>query len=507
MHIKKINFLVLLVTIVCFTWIFLFSLVFDSSVYISQNKFISLIVAFIILIIWFFAYKFLNNEVHYLTTKKEIIFLIIYFLIVLFLEAMVLMQLNVMPGWDYGVIFDNALKYATEGTRNNAVYIEYFQYFPNNILIFVLMLISIKLGNLININPIISIEIMNVCFINFSLIMLYLTIRKKFGVKNSIFSSIISLFFLPIYLYSPIVYSDTLSLFIGISFIYLFLNIDDNKINKKNTMIFILVGTLMFLGKSLKVTSLIVLIALIINLVLKTKIKNSIIYLLTMFLSFILLNSMFNVVIVNRNSFHFNVNDYGQIPYTHWIMMGVEDKDADNSERNTYGGYNVHDYDKTESFATGKDAQKYNIKEYMNRVNKMGFVGYAEFLTKKSVNIWADGYYFSNVKLGISPINNNTILRKFLLQDSTTKYFGIYFTQGVNFSFLIALIIGAVLKVKDKCEEVDYVRLAIIGIMIFLLFWEGRSRYLVNYIPIFIFIIVEFYNLIYIKLYRRKYEK
>ena len=216
---------------------------------------------------------------------------------------------------------------------------------------------------------------------------------------------------------------------------------------------------------------------------------------------------MFNVVIVNRNSFHFNVNDYGQIPYTHWKMMGVEDKDADNSERNTYGGYNVHDYDKTESFATVKDAQKYNIKEYMKRVNKMGFVGYAEFLTKKSVNIWADGYYFSNVKLGISPINNNTILRKFLLQDSTTKYFGIYFTQGVNFSFLIALIIGAVLKVKDKCEEVDSVRLAIIGIMIFLLFWEGRSRYLVNYIPIFIFIIVEFYNLIYIKLYRRKYEK
>ena len=58
---------------------------------------------------------------------------------------------------------------------------------------------------------------------------------------------------------------------------------------------------------------------------------------------------------------------------------------------------------------------------------------------------------------------------------------------------LVIIIIGSILKLSKK-SEIDYLRLSLIGLFIFFLLWENRSRYIFNYIPIFILIIVDFYN-------------
>ena len=493
---KKISQLILIVTIICFSWIFLFSFKYDSSVYMHYNQFISLVVAIIILVIWYLIYHFLIVKMINISRKKETIFLIIYFLIVFFAQFIVLNQLDVLPAWDYGVIYDNALKYALNSSRNNAVYIEYFQYFPNNILLFVMMVIAIRCGRIFGLKALFSIELMNIIFIDLSLMLLYITVRKVFGKKEAIMSSIISLFFISLFLYSPIVYSDTLSLFIGILLIYLFTLLDEKKSEMKNIILLIAIGFVAFMGKNIKVTSLIVLIALLFNYFFKNKFKENIISILIIMITFLTLSVGFNVVIVNKSSFNFKINEYGSIPYTHWIMMGVEDKDVDNSDRNTYGGYNLDDYKFTQNFKNGKSAQPYNIKEYKKRVSKLGIIGYADFLTKKSVNIWTDGYYFANVKLLRQPVQSDSLMRNFLFNDEHTKLIGIYFTQGVTLAFLISLIAGSIIKLKENEKGIDVVRLALIGIMIFLMFWEGRSRYLVNFIPLFIYIIVEFYYLL-----------
>ena len=47
------------------------------------------------------------------------------------------------------------------------------------------------------------------------------------------------------------------------------------------------------------------------------------------------------------------------------------------------------------------------------------------------------------------------------------------------------------MKYNEKNEYLDIGKLAIIGIILFILIFEGRARYLVNYIPIFIFIGVD----------------
>lgn len=493
---KIINKIILISTIILFSWIFVFSFFFQSNVYYFENSFISLLITIPIFLLWIFCYKKIKN-IKEISLKTEIVVLISYFVIVSIIQIIVLKQLNVNPGWDFGVIYNNALKFATTGSRSGATYIEYMQLFPNNIFIFLIMVLAIKIFGFVGLAAIDSIHLINIIFIDISLLLIYLTVRKIFSKKEAIFSLLITFFFQALFIYTPIVYSDTLSLFIGILFIYLFTFID-NKINKKSIILFIIIGILAFIGKSIKVTSLIVLIALMINHLYKYKIKNTIIALLIIAVPFLSINLAFNKIIVPAGRFAFKVNEYGSYPYTHWLMMGIEDIDADNSERNSYGGYNVNDYNKTRSFETGKTAQKYNIEEYIRRVKKMGVFGYIEFLTKKNVNMWTDGYYFSNVAIGINPVND-TPLRKWIRNDDT-KYYGIYFNQAVVYSFLLMLIIGSILKLKEsEYKEIDYIRLSIIGILIFLSFWEARSRYLVNFIPIFILVIVEFNKIIYEK--------
>lgn len=493
---KIINKSILLFSIICFSWIFIFSLFLDSNVFYSENSFISLLISPIIIGIWYFIFQFIQKKKK-ITVRNEICFLIFYFLLVTIIQIVVLKELNVIPGWDFGVVYDNALKYAQTGTREGAVYSEYFQLFPNNIPIFLLMVIVIKIGMIVGFSGTMSIRLMNIVFIDGSLFLLFLTARRMYNSKVAIFSLIVSLFFVALFLYTPIVYSDTLSLFVGLLFIYIFTFIKDDNLSKKNILLLILIGIVVFIGKSLKVTSLIVFIALLGNYFLTHKIKTSIIFTGIIAMTFLIINLAFNKIIVPADRFSFKVNNYGSYPYTHWVMMGVEDKDADNSGRNTYGGYNVKDYEKTLSFKSGKKAQKFNIEEYKKRVGKLGFIGYIEFLTKKNVNIWTDGYYFSNIKLSILPVKRNSTLRRFIL-DNNTKYYGIYFTQGVTYAFLLLLIVGSFfLLKKKKYKNVDYLRLSLLGILFFLSFWEGRSRYLVNYIPIFILIIVQFYDLLF----------
>lgn len=491
---KIINKIILGFTILCFSWIFLFSLFLDSNVFYKENSWISLVISFIIIGIWAGIYYFFQKKIKKISKKWEWIIGILYFLCVTGIQILVLNQLNVEPGWDFGVVFNNALTYVQTGSRDTAVYREYFQLFPNNISILLLMIVAIKLGNIVGIQALTSIQVMNIIFIDFSLILLYLTVRKKLGIKNAIFSLIISFFFVPLFLYTPIVYSDTLSLFVGILFLYLFTFMKDEKWNKKNIILWILIGITVFIGKLIKITSIIICIAWMINYFFTHKGKPRFIAAGIIIGTFLVFNLMFNHLIVAG---HFKVDDYGSYPFTHWLMMGIEDKEADNSGRNTYGGYNEKDYQKTQNFKTGKDAQKYNLKEYVRRVKQYGPAGYIMFLTRKNVNIWTDGYYYSNIAININPKPKDTLLRNFICNDST-KYYGIYFTQGIQYAFLLLVIAGAIILWNEKdTKELDIFRLSLIGLLIFLSFWEGRSRYIVNFIPIFIIMIVSFYYSIY----------
>lgn len=482
---KTINNVVLISTILIFTIIFVCSTFMQSNVFYSQNHLISLLFIIPIFIIFYNLFK-IKRKIQNISLKKTIIFLILYYIIVSILQFIVLKYLSVNPNWDFGVVFDSAVNYANNGIRANATYPEYFQYFPNNIMLFIIEVIFIKIGNLFGIKAIISCCIMNILFIDLALLLLFLVLRKKYDNMIGIIGLIISFFFIPLFLYTPIFYSDTISLFIPLLILLLYLYVDDNK---KNYIIFACLGFILFLGWQIKISSIFILIAILFDYILNH--KKIILNLLLMISVFIILTVLFKTLIVNNKRFEFQQNEYGSYPFTHWIMMGVEDIEKDNSGRNSFGGYSSEDYDLSRKFTTGKEAMLFNINEYLNRVNKMGIIKYSEFLIRKSVNVWTDGYYFADTKLSLKPRNSDNIIRNFMFQNEKTKFLMINLTQSVQYVFILFLIIGSIFKLKDDNYKFDYLRLTILGLFVFFLFWEARSRYIFNYIPIFILIIIE----------------
>lgn len=483
---KIINKTTLITALIIFSYIFICSLFMQSNVSYNQNQFISLLFALPIIFIFYKISKL--NKYKDISLKKTIIFLIIYFAIVSIIQIIVLRFLSVNPGWDFGVLFSDAVNYANTGSRKGSVFMEYFQYYPNNIMLFKIMTLFIKVGNLFGIKAIISCYIMNILFIDFALLLLFLVLKKKFGISTGFAGLIISLFFLPLFLYTPVFYSDTMSLFIPLLILLLYLYVDKEK-TKRNYIIFLLLGIVLFFGFQLKISSIFILIAIIIDYIINH--KKIIINLIIMTVTFLLLNFLFKTLIVNNPRYEFKQNDYGKYPFTHWIMMGVEDIDKDNSGRNSYGGYSGTDFDMSRSYKTGNDAMKFNISEYFNRVNKMGMLKYGEFLTRKGVNIWTDGYYYSDVKLSISPKDSDNKIRDIMYNNKTTKYLLINFTQGVQYAFILIMIFGIIKQIKNKSEYFDYLLLTLIGLFVFFLFWGARSRYIFNYVPIFIVIIIK----------------
>lgn len=482
---KTINNVVLISTILIFTIIFVCSTFMQSNVFYSQNHLISLLFIIPIFIIFYNLFK-IKRKIQNISLKRTIIFLILYYIIVSILQFIVLKYLSVNPNWDFGVVFDSAVNYANNGIRANATYPEYFQYFPNNIMLFIIEVIFIKIGNLFGIKAIISCCIMNILFIDLALLLLFLVLRKKYDNMIGIIGLIISFFFIPLFLYTPIFYSDTISLFIPLLILLLYLYVDDNK---KNYIIFACLGFILFLGWQIKLSSIFILIAILFDYILNH--KKIILNLLLMISVFIISTILFKTLIVNNKKFEFQQNEYGSYPFTHWIMMGVEDIEKDNSGRNSFGGYSSEDYDLSRKFTTGKEAMPFNINEYLNRVNKMGIIKYSEFLIRKSVNVWTDGYYFADTKLSLKPRNSDNIIRNFMFQNEKTKFLMINLTQSVQYVFILFLIIGSIFKLKDDNYKFDYLRLTILGLFVFFLFWEARSRYIFNYIPIFILIIIE----------------
>lgn len=487
---------ILIFTILVFSVIFIFSFFYESNVYYKTNFLMSLLFSGIILCFWFISYKGLK-KINYLTKKKEINLLLFYFIIVSVIQIIVLKNLSVAPSWDFGMVFSNASSFVATGVRNLQVYPEYLQLFPNNIMLFIFLVIFIKFGSFFGLTAIHSAYLMNILFIDLSLFVLFLVTKKMFDNKNAFFSLLVSFFFLPLFLYTPIFYTDTVSLFIAISFIYVYLHIDFEKsLNCKNIFLFIFFGILLFLGKEIKITSIFIFVAIFLDFIFNHKSIKLLANFLISLVIFIILLFLFKIFIVQNQRFQFKVNDYGSVPYTHWIMMGVEDIDKDNSARNSYGGYNSDDYILTESYDNGSLAIKFNIKEYIERVKKMGTFKYSNFLIKKAVNTWTDGFYFSDVKLSINSYHKEEKLYNILFVNEKSKNMFISFSQGVQYAFLITLILGSGIKLKKKELKIDYIRLTILGLFIFFLFWENRSRYLLNYIPIFILVIIETINLL-----------
>lgn len=439
--------------------------------------------------VWYVLHKKIKD----LTKKQEIWIVSILFLIILLIQGFAGYYLFEKPGWDWQIIFENAMEFARGNT--DKVNWVYMQQFPNNVALFILQAVCFKVLYMTHIIPQTYLAtlgasvVINIIVIDIAMILTWLTVRNLFGKKTGIFSIVIMILCNSFFTFVPILYTDTLALFIPIGILYVYsCYLKKKELSwKQGIWYYILFGVLLFLGAKIKFTCVIMLIAIFMDMVFRRiswkqigQMAGSIV--VTFLVCTVLFTGFQNIFFKDLKGVS---NTPNKVPYTHWIMMGLKERKSMIPGINFVGAYDVDDYSLTFKTEPDKRVEK-NIDEIVKRLNKHGILGYPKFLYDKLQFTWNDGNYYGSALIGAAPVRKDNIFRD--IYNSGGKYNDILMSiqDGMSVYLYAMFIIMSIYFIKTKKNECHVVLLAIFGLLVFLLLWEASPKYLLHYVPIFI---------------------
>lgn len=362
---------------------------------------------------------------------------------------------------------------------------EYFSNFPHNLFITKVSQATLIVGKLLGLTNFLSyyqiLMILNTFFIDITIILGVLCLKRLFG-KEAILPGtlLFGIMSVPIMLYIPICYTDTFSMPFIMAILCLLIWGRDNlpQLEKKHYIIYgIVLGLLTFVAVSLKTTSLILIIAASIFLLPKLKKK----FIPILISTSLIIVPFWGIWCGYENSV---LDSNKRVPLTHWIMMGAIGD----------GGWNQQDYINTfNAINSGENVVQQNLNTTSERFDTLGLDGYLSVLGRKISTTWGDGTFYAPYKLYLGGASQNDFQRTFIAGTSHSKQT----YKILNIVWLTALLLICFYSIKNifKDEDIFFniIKLAIVGLFIFLLIWETRSRYVINYLPLII--ILTFYSI------------
>ncbi len=462
--------------VIIYTLIIFMLLFININNFIQENiwmtvKLLTLVLIFIgILVI-------INNKIINKLSEKALKIIIYTLLIILLiLECLSTYYFRVKFNWDVKDIMDTAISMAQNGEVINGWY---FKTFPNNIAALAMFFIAMK----ICLNKVAGAYILNIVLVFITGIFTIKSANELGGRKLGVNAALLLVMFAPFYLYCPILYTDTLSVLFPILTFYLWLKAKRLEDVKKKKLYYAGMTIASFIGFCIKPVTAIVLIAVIIDEILMCKKQFKMITI--SIILFIILNSIYGFLInkiVIRDVKH-NDTVY---PYTHWVMMGLNKPKSEGGTSIGWGAYSPEDVETTENQTTYNEKVTKNIEVIRQRLEDFGIEGYTSFLINKLKYIWNDSTFYVFNKIGWDTINRTSLPYKYVLgeksEDILKPFIKIYYS-----TIMIMVLVTVVTSIKsEKKEEIRILILSILGMTIFLLLWEARSRYIYSLIPILV---------------------
>ena len=408
------------------------------------------------------------------------------------LQALCLNNLAVAPSWDFGVIMNAAGDISAGHTIR---YWKYFQEYPYNLYpaVYVGAFKTLLFGHAA------APYLLNILSVTASITGACLLTQRLYSRRAAVLAAFLCLAVTPFYLNIPIVYTDTLSMPFVIWTVYVWTYIRTGK-GKPILYCFIL-GMLSALGFLIKQIAAIGFVAFVVDFMFCRKEyhtktltdKKTLLEKLSAVLPLAASISAFVIILYSNTlclgymRFSNRVVVYDKLPYTHWLMMGMNTNYEEGGTSYGYGGFSAEDLKFTRLFTTTTAMKEANTAVMKTRLYRFGVIGYAKFLLKKAEWTWTDGAYFVPTKLARHPVKR-TVFHKIVLT-STGKMntlFRIFsqFVQTIILSMILTGCIAALLKRTNDAFRLMV--LMCLGLMVFLLFWETRSRYLIFMLPVFV---------------------
>ena len=455
---------------VCFTWAI--AAVFIINYYSYCLPILAPLAAVFLSFIVFVWKVIKKNEAFLLGYRKVITWG--FFLFIGIVQIIMIFPLRYTPKWDVDALFGGASEWGMTG--DFASYHAYFAYFHNNWGGLILFRAVFGIARLFGVKDFfIAASLFNSAL---SLTTMYLTgsvCEKLVGIRGRLTASLIFSISLPFYFIAPAFYTDALTMVFPILIFSLYLAAREQEKLIKRLLIFALMGLAAGVGYGIKATVVIMLIAVIVDAVLNQDLKKFV-PMLPITAILMLACSLAAQGIIFR---HLDRREAKRLetPILHWVMMGTVGN----------GTYNRNEYAFTKSFEDPAERRSAVKERLFERLKSYDIGDYAELFTRKLGINFGDGTYGLSDCLGC-PHGEDNALQSFLVKDGAYHAVYKHICAGALIALYIPLIVSCVLDVKGKRTARDLFapRLALFGLMLFLLFWEARWRYFSNYMPMII---------------------
>ena len=404
---------------------------------------------------------------------------------------------SIEPSWDYGVVLRSALELSRDGVLTDMPYFSRypFQIYPLLYMTFFMKLIHARtMAAACGVSYVLS--IVHILVALYGAFFLGKLLRgKRFGLKILLFCMGSA----PLFLSASICYTDTLALPFPVWTLALWLYARKMPVltkqqKWKKAALYVGSGMMAGFGFRIKSIAAIGLVALMIFLLFdRTEQKNeqdegkdasffwqrpavkkcmTILLLLLGFLIILAGSSLVaGAVGYGDDDVH---DDRYTYPLTHWFMMGAN--------RETIGAYNVHDDAFTRSVPTYAERQKQTTARFVERLRMEGTSGYLKFLSHKLEAMLCTGNYQVGGKLAQHPLIVHPALKA---GDGPLVQCYLDYQQAFQAVVLFSLLMGIILLVrKPGGWAFRLTAMMLIGVVLFLLLWEGKARYLLFLVPV-----------------------
>ncbi len=462
--------------------LFSFQMIFDIPFmhkYFTSNHLFILLAAALLFALGYFSILLLYR----LSERRRLMVRIVFVFLFFCAQFYLFWKTSFQPGWDADLVVGAAINGFTD--------MMYFSKFPNNLFITVIMQIYLAMTDfLFFISPLKRLIILNLIIIDLAIMFLYLSTRRVFGERRADVALLLGIFLFGFNPWLSTPYTDTFGSLFPIAMLYCIIRMYTDKGKKSVAVFSALLGVFAVVGAYIKITSIIVVIALALLILFNLLCKNSDVMKLKrehLFFAPGVCAALLAVFIILYPS-NARIQDENPTEVPRGVFYFLETGLANFGS----GNWNADTFYWTAENIKNDDYEQQATERILAILQDYGALGTAQHLYFKTLWNGTDGTFSYGMEgaFHTSPQDSADTLRGALQSYvyATSDFFQNTLSQIMQALWLIVCLFGAVsIFNKDDGDFTLLARLAVGGLFVFLMLFEGRSRYVFLYVPVIIF--------------------
>lgn len=383
-------------------------------------------------------------------------------------QIYIVFHMQLVPKVDLIHIYDQCVDMVESGKTSFAGS-EYFAYNTNNIPLAIVIYYVFRVAAFVGVDFRIAGGLFNVLFILIMYVAAFFILKKVTTVRTSFVYMAVLLTNPAFYAYASYYYTDIISagmVMAGVCFIIYGCNKGENL---RKIIHFLIAGFLIGFATCIRVTSIFILLAIIVWVLLNKYWKMLLTLVIPVLCGLLIFQMAWGVLY----HYHMDMDTYDSaITVEHFLMMGSHDD----------GTYDAADVKFTHSFPTHEEKVTNDKKAWFEHLRENGLAGNLKLVIKKEAIVWGIGAH------GYSQYTKNVVKKTGCYEWLVGKKSTLFRTymQAYNVVLYVLVFAGALCVLRKKKSDKYLWILAIYwcGALVFYIFWEAHPRHSVSMLPL-----------------------